>query len=626
MFPSHSELLHHKEVIAFAFGLTNRPDDFIDIIYDKTMTPFEEYATELPWEYDRWMPDLQATEHSLSVVRDYITPERVETKIVDAMRARHFCVLKRDLKDFVPSRMYVIEDSVRAPLAIIYQDPSLPGHDLQGANRSDATKYLIIADDFSLNVSMELMKKLSECYDVRITKLYSEDVQIGYFVPPEGCLNMNICPPKRWVSWTIVTQIKRRKLRSAYAKVVPEGAVVCFEQFTDSVFLGSNYAKSLEITGSKLPSPAIQRLAREFYGYDRTAAEGCREDNSSETNDTKHSPFTILDISNAVISEDECKCLVEPMKLAHLRELHISSYCLDTNLNDLGLNCTSLEELHLYSEVEQQTNDNIRMTTQRKGSHYPDRLTNKKCFQKLRHLSVLGLLTDRVVDLLMLELPELRIELEQVCEADLNNLAQVIMLLTPYLKVLGLFGNMPIGLLAYRISYESYQRHKCQKLVLEFSDSKISRSIEALAYQVTFDQFPYLTYLGVNCLGSPTDELESALKFLARASVTHYGERSLDIIMLCDPRWKFSQSFKETMKSLCSSPSNYFETWPPPREAQMSPPRAYRGTQASTPKGTQPSSPKDTEHLLSSGTQNLPPMGTQISRRSETFPIVHYKI
>ena len=139
MFPSDSELLHHKEVIAFAYGLTNRPEDFIDIIYDKTMTHFKEYATELPWDYDRWTPDLQASEHSLSVIRGYITPERVETKNADAMRDRHFCVLKKDLNGFVPSRMYVIEDSVRASMALIYQDPAFPGHDLQGANGSDPT-------------------------------------------------------------------------------------------------------------------------------------------------------------------------------------------------------------------------------------------------------------------------------------------------------------------------------------------------------------------------------------------------------------------------------------------------------------------------------------------------------
>ena len=222
---------------------------------------------------------------------------------------------------------------------------------------------------------------------------------------------------------------------------------------------------------------------------------------------------------------------------------------------------------------------------------------------------MLGLLTDGVVDLLRLELPELRIDLEQVCEADMNNLTQVILLLAPYLKVLGLFGNMPIGLLAYRIYYESYHKLGCQKSVLEFSDRKIFRSIEALAYQVTYGHFRCLSYLGVNCLCSPTDELESALEFLAPASVAYYGEKSLDIIMICDPRWQFSQSFKETMKSLCASPRNYFETWPPPREAQMSP----RGTQSSAPRGAQNSAPRGAQNSVPRGAQNSAPREDQNS-------------
>ena len=174
--------------------------------------------------------------------------------------------------------------------------------------------------------------------------------------------------------------------------------------------------KSLEKSGYELPSPVIQHLAREFYGCDKPASqndEECCEDYPSGTKDTKHSRFTILDIRNALVSRDETKYLVEPMRLTHLRELHISSYCLDANLEDLD--CTSLEELHLYSVVDWKSNEYLRMDTQIKDSQDPktdsSRFRLTKSLQKLRLISVWGVLTDRIVDLLRLALPALRIDL-----------------------------------------------------------------------------------------------------------------------------------------------------------------------------------------------------------------------
>ena len=101
-----------------------------------------------------------------------------------------------------------------------------------------------------------------------ITKLISENLdkyhnndplhKIQDFIPHEGCLNLSVSPFKRWVSWTIMIQTKEKKLRQM---LFSESAVVCFEQFGDSVFLGSNM-KSLEKSGYELPSSVIQSLAQ----------------------------------------------------------------------------------------------------------------------------------------------------------------------------------------------------------------------------------------------------------------------------------------------------------------------------------------------------------------------------
>ena len=137
------------------------------------------------------------------------------------------------------------------------------------------------------------------------------------------------------------------------------------------------------------------------------------------------------------------------MSLTHLRVLHISSYCLDANLDDLRLNCASLEELHLYSDVDWKSNEYLRMDTQIKDSQRPKTDSNRvrltKCLQKLRLILVWGVLTDRIVDLLRLELPALRIELRHLYYADMKTLPEVISMLAPRLKWLYFCGNILIG-------------------------------------------------------------------------------------------------------------------------------------------------------------------------------------
>ena len=529
MFPSESTLLHHKEVIAFAYGLTNYPDDFIDVIYDKIITPITEFAADLPMELSRNRHEFRGGEYLLSTVRDHIAGERVETKTsTNAMRHRHVCVLRNTMKDFVPSRVYILEYSDGVCAGLIYQDPAFPSHDLQGPNRSDPTMYIINAHESALNFSMAVMKKLSECYDIRITKLYSENLhEIHDFIPPEGCLNLSTSPSKRWVSWTIITQIKEKKKFIENSKEsFSESAVVCLEQFSDSVFLGSNM-KSFEKSGYELPSPVIQHLAREFYGCDKSASpkgEGCCQGYSSATKDTKHSRVTILDISSALVSREEIKYLVEPVRLIHLRELHISSYCLDANFDDLD--CNSLEELHLYSEVDWKSNEYLRMDTQIKDSHsalnqdpitHLSRVRLTKSLQKLRLISVWGVLTDKIVDLLRLELPSLRIDLRHLYYTDMKTLPEVISLLAPRLKLLYFYGNILTGQLGNLIGGASDQKHPCifqclEQLYFIFFDSGIAMGINALSAQVRCGTFPRLRRLGVTYMNRPIVKWKLFLK------------------------------------------------------------------------------------------------------------------
>ena len=302
MFPSDIKLLMHTDVIAFAYGLTDHPDDVMDVLHDRVMTPFTDFAiTELRDRQNIMVAILTEDRQRFSIQR-YMEAERVETRTSNsARRTRFLCVLRHNMKDFVPSRNYILERLDGTCAGVIYQDPAFPRHDLQGAKRSDPAIYILNTHKSALNFAMALMKKLSECYDIRITKVISENLDkfhdseihgiydIQDFIPPEGCLNLNISPSKIWVSWTIITQIKEKKMFLENSKEsFSESAVVCFEQFADSVFFGSNM-KSLEKSGYELPSPKIQFLAREFYRSENPARP--------RSNDSR---FTILDFNNLV--------------------------------------------------------------------------------------------------------------------------------------------------------------------------------------------------------------------------------------------------------------------------------------------------------------------------------------
>ena len=305
LFPSDIKLLLYTDVIAFAYGLTDHPDGVMDILHERAMTSFTDFAiTKLRDRQNIMVAILTEDRQRISIQR-YMAAERVATKIGfetrtsnSTRRTRFLCVLRHSMNDFVPSRNYILENPDGTCAGVIYQDPAFPRHDLQGPKRSDPAMYILNTHESTFNFAMAVMKKLSECYDIRITKLISENLDkfhdneihgiydIQDFIPPEVCLNLNISPSKRWVSWTIITYIKEKKMFLENSKEsFSESAVVCFEQFADSVLLCSNM-KSLEKSGYELPSPKIQFLAREFYRCDNPARP--------RANDLR---FTILDIN-----------------------------------------------------------------------------------------------------------------------------------------------------------------------------------------------------------------------------------------------------------------------------------------------------------------------------------------
>ena len=306
------------------------------------------------------------------------------------------------------------------------------------------------------------------------------------------------------------------------------------------------------------------------------------------------------------------------MRLTHLRELHISSYCLDANLDDLGLNCTALEELHLYSEVDWKSNEYLRMDTLIKDSHSTlnqDPITDSsrvrltKSLQKLRLISVWGVLTDRIVDLLRLELPALRIDLQHLHYSDMKILPEVISLLAPRLKLLSFYGEILIGELRYLIGSTSNQKQPCifqclEQLFVEYFDSEISMGIDALAEQVGCGKFPCLVRLGVTYRNCPNDEVETALVKLARTCLDYYKGRGLDLRVGHDAKWSFSAEFKETIKSLFGSPRELHQILPPQRDGQM--------FQFATVYYNNPNECH----------QTFPP---RRERKITQFPIVHYK-
>ena len=628
LFPSDTSLLNYREVIAFAYGLTDHPDDVIDVIYDKAMAGTAEYAVKSPANHHNIRMSLLVGEDLLSSVRNYIAAERVETKTcfkaktsIFVMRNRHVCVLNT-MNDFVPSRNYILEYSDGNCAGIIYQDPAFDSHDLQGANRSDPTMYIIDTDESALNLSMAVMKKLSEYYDIRITRLYSKNVKEGYFVPPEGPLNLKISPSKRPVSWTIITQIKEKKMCIENSKEsFSESAVVCFEQFADSVFLGSNM-KSLEKSGYELPSHKIQFLARQFYRSDNPARP--------RSNDSR---FTILDFNKLVahISRDKTKYFMQLMSLTHLRELHISSYCLDANLDDLRLNCASLEELHLYSDVDWKSNEYLRIDTEIKDSQRPKTDSNRvrltKCLQKLRLISVWGVLTDRIVDLLKLELAVLRIDLRHLYYTDMKTLTQIISLLAPHLKWLYFCGDILIGQLGNLFGGACNKNQPCifqclEQLALVFSASEISMGINALAHQVGCGKFPHLVSLGLAYRHCPNDEVETVILKLVRTCVDYYAPRPLFISIEHDKKYSFTKKFTETIKSLLGNARECHQRLATKRNKNIFVSATMYHNSPGKCHHTLPPRPEFATVHPGECYQRLPP---RVERQISQFAIVHYK-
>ena len=149
----------------------------MDILLDRAMTGFTDFAiTELRDRQNIMVAILTEDRQRISIQR-YMAAERVATKTSfeprtssSIRRTRFLCVLRHNMKDFVPSRNYIIEYFDGTCAGVIYQDPAFPRHDLQGAKRSDPAMYILNTHESALNFAMAVMKKLSECFDIRDNK------------------------------------------------------------------------------------------------------------------------------------------------------------------------------------------------------------------------------------------------------------------------------------------------------------------------------------------------------------------------------------------------------------------------------------------------------------------------
>ena len=188
MFPRWEVILNHKDVLSLVYGLSDHPDDVIDLICDRGATFFAETALK-EFQQECWNPDptylqIQAETHEQIHVIPYSIDELVRKITTENMKSenpkeninplwnQHMSVCGPDCSEFILSRVYVIRERGWPQTAFIIPETNA---NFENAAKNDLVPYVIGSPHgvwFSRSL-VKIIRTLDHYNKIVITRIYS---------------------------------------------------------------------------------------------------------------------------------------------------------------------------------------------------------------------------------------------------------------------------------------------------------------------------------------------------------------------------------------------------------------------------------------------------------------------
>ena len=362
-------------MLSFVYGLSDHPDDVIDLICERGAAYFTDNALN-EFQQKCWNPDpadlgtIEAKTHRQTHVILYHIDElirKVKAEKIDVdtpkeqtlnLRNRYLFVCDRDCSDFILSRTYIIKEFGASYISFICPDPAT-NYD-HGAN-NDPVPYVIGNPhwDGFFRPLAKIIGALCHHHKIVITGVYSPNMCLKEKdFKLEGHLVLDVSSEQADI-FSFIKETELLKLQrvffTGFKMFLPEKKQVdgrCFEQVQRWVHFSSNLL-ALEFVGFEIPALLIEHMAQEVYG----AVEFQNVDDtlsnvttvpSPEEQRAKGSSLQILSFAFSSMSTQDIKTLVRLNRLPQLRVLHLRGshqrYCLGVLL---ASGSPSLEELLL---------------------------------------------------------------------------------------------------------------------------------------------------------------------------------------------------------------------------------------------------------------------------------------
>ena len=360
LFPRWEVILKHKDVLSFVYGLSDHPDDVIDLICDRGATYFTEHALK-EFQQKCWNPDpadlgkIEANTHRQTHVIIYhidelirkVKAEKMETDILkeESFNIRNGYLSEYDpnCSDFILSRMYVMREVISSSIAFIFPDPAT--YYDHGA-KNDPIPYVIGIPHTNaffrvrcglLRPLTKILRTLGHHQKIVISRVYSPDMCLkekdfnleGHLILDVSCEQSDIFSFIKEIELLTFQRIFFTGFKMFLRYEVHEK---CCEQVRRLVHFSSNMmALTIHGVRSKLSASLIEHMAQELYGK----AE------------PKSSSLQILSFIFESESAQDIKTLVRLKHLPQLKVLHLGGFEGDCFGVLLGSGSPSLEELSL---------------------------------------------------------------------------------------------------------------------------------------------------------------------------------------------------------------------------------------------------------------------------------------
>ena len=369
MFPRWEVLLKHKDVLSLVYGLSDRPDDVIDLICDRGATFFAEVALR-EFQQECWNPDpvnldinadthqhIHVILHGIDELVRKIQRENTKSEIpnINPFWNQHLSVCGPDCSDFIQSRLYVVRKRGWPQTAFVIPETNT---NFENGPKNEPVPYVIgipHADYFFLSPVPKIIQTLGHYHKIVITRVYSRNMCLkekdlhleGHLVLRH--LNRDI--------FNIIEEVELLKLQRIFftefkmSSLGEKNNGRSFEQVKRWVHFSSNM-KSLIFDGREVPASLIEHIAQELYGEVVFQNSGATLSNvmtvpTGTEQSGKDSSLQILSLVFDSRSTQDIKTLVRLNHLPQLRVLHLDGFgklCLGVLLSS---GSPSLEELSL---------------------------------------------------------------------------------------------------------------------------------------------------------------------------------------------------------------------------------------------------------------------------------------